>query len=76
MCAARGSSAAVIKYLIDVVENLDVHAVDNSGATAFHHAAVTGNPDGIMALSNVPDIKLDATDQVSSNSITQFQCKK
>lgn len=65
MCAARGNSAAVIEYLANAVQNLDVNAIDNTGATSFHHAAASGCPDGITALSHIPNIKLDAIDQVS-----------
>ncbi|KAF7991747.1 hypothetical protein HCN44_010548 [Aphidius gifuensis] len=69
MCAARGNSAAVIEYLVNAVENLDVNAIDNTGASAFHHAAASGCPDGIIALSKIPNIKLDAIDQKGQNSL-------
>lgn len=66
MCAARGSRL-VIEYLTTIVKSLNGEAIDSDGATALHHAAISGHPDVITALSIIPEIKLDATDKVSSN---------
>ena len=65
MCGARGSSVAVVEYLAEAVETLRIDATDCTGATALHHAAVAGHRDVITALSNIPEIELDAKDKVS-----------
>ncbi|KAK0180405.1 hypothetical protein PV327_006049 [Microctonus hyperodae] len=62
MCAARGSRL-VIEYLTMIVKSLNGEAIDSDGATALHHAAISGHPDVITALSIIPEIKLDATDK-------------
>lgn len=66
MCGARGSNVDVVEYLVEAVESLNGEAIDCTGATALHHAAVTGHPAVITALSNIPRIVLDATDKVSA----------
>ncbi|XP_025157153.1 ankyrin repeat and death domain-containing protein 1A isoform X4 [Harpegnathos saltator] len=63
MCGARGSNVGVVEYLAEAVESLNGEATDCTGATALHHAAVTGHPAVITALSNIPRIVLDATDK-------------
>ncbi|XP_015126168.1 ankyrin repeat and death domain-containing protein 1A [Diachasma alloeum] len=63
MCASRGNNADVIEYLTGAVETLNIDAIDCTGATALHHAAVSGNPGVIEALSKIPEIKLDVTDK-------------
>lgn len=65
MCGSRGSSSIVIEYLIKVMEFVNVEATDNTGATALHHAAISGHPDVIKALSRIPGIKFNVTDKVS-----------
>lgn len=72
MCGARGSNVAVVEYLAEAVESLNGEATDCTGATALHHAAVTGHPAVITALANIPRIVLDATDKASGN-ILRFQ---
>ncbi|XP_018051172.1 PREDICTED: ankyrin repeat and death domain-containing protein 1A-like [Atta colombica] len=63
MCGARGSNVAVVEYLADAVESLNGEATDSTGATALHHAAITGHPAVITALANIPRIVLDTTDK-------------
>ncbi|CAD6241270.1 GSCOCG00002603001-RA-CDS [Cotesia congregata] len=63
MCGSRGSSSIVIEYLIKVMEFVNVEATDNTGATALHHAAISGHPDVIKALSRIPGIKFNVTDK-------------
>ncbi|XP_011693596.1 PREDICTED: ankyrin repeat and death domain-containing protein 1A-like isoform X2 [Wasmannia auropunctata] len=63
MCGARGSNVAVVEYLAEAVESLNGEATDCTGATALHHAAITGHPAVITALANIPRIVLDATDK-------------
>ncbi|XP_024879459.1 ankyrin repeat and death domain-containing protein 1A-like isoform X3 [Temnothorax curvispinosus] len=72
MCGARGKNAAVVEYLAEAVESLNVEATDSTGATALHHAAITGgHPAVITALANIPRIVLDATDK---NGQTALHC--
>lgn len=66
MCGARGSNVSVVEYLAEAVESLNGEAVDSTGATALHHAAISGHPAVITALANIPRIVLDATDKVST----------
>ncbi|XP_011264439.1 ankyrin repeat and death domain-containing protein 1A isoform X1 [Camponotus floridanus] len=63
MCGARGSNVNVVEYLAEAVESLNGEAVDSTGATALHHAAISGHPAVITALANIPRIVLDATDK-------------
>ncbi|XP_018316615.1 ankyrin repeat and death domain-containing protein 1A isoform X1 [Mycetomoellerius zeteki] len=63
MCGARGSNVAVVEYLAEAVESLNGEATDSTGATALHHAAITGHPAVITALANIPRIVLDTTDK-------------
>ncbi|XP_029160561.1 ankyrin repeat and death domain-containing protein 1A-like isoform X4 [Nylanderia fulva] len=63
MCGARGSNVSVVDYLAEAVESLNGEATDCTGATALHHAAISGHPGVITALSNIPRIVLDATDK-------------
>jgi len=67
MCGARGSNVSVVEYLAEAVESLNGEAVDSTGATALHHAAISGHPAVITALANIPRIVLDATDKVCAN---------
>ncbi|XP_025986585.1 ankyrin repeat and death domain-containing protein 1A isoform X2 [Solenopsis invicta] len=69
MCGARGSNVAVVEYLAEAVESLNGEATDCTGATALHHAAITGHPAVITALANIPRIVLDATDKKGQTSM-------
>ncbi|XP_017788869.1 PREDICTED: ankyrin repeat and death domain-containing protein 1A-like [Habropoda laboriosa] len=62
MCAAQGNNVRVMEYLAEAVESLNGDATDCTGATALHHAASAGHPIMITALSSVPRIELNATD--------------
>lgn len=72
MCGARGSNEGVVEYLAETVESLNGEAIDCTGATALHHAAIAGHPTVITALSNIPQIVLDATDKVSREIFILF----
>ncbi|XP_029663535.1 ankyrin repeat and death domain-containing protein 1A-like [Formica exsecta] len=63
MCGARGSNVSVVEYLAEAVESLNGEATDSTGATALHHAAISGHPAVITAVANIPQIILDATDK-------------
>ncbi|XP_050458784.1 ankyrin repeat and death domain-containing protein 1A-like isoform X2 [Cataglyphis hispanica] len=63
MCGARGSNVSVVEYLAEAVESLNGEAIDSTGATALHHAAISGHPAVITAVANIPRIILDATDK-------------
>ncbi|XP_018399546.1 PREDICTED: ankyrin repeat and death domain-containing protein 1A-like isoform X2 [Cyphomyrmex costatus] len=69
MCGARGSNVAVVEYLAEAVESLNGEATDSTGATALHHAAITGHPAVITALANIPRIVLDTTDKKGQTSL-------
>lgn len=64
MCGARGNNVNVVQYLAEAVESLNGDAMDYTGATALHHAAVAGHPGVISAICNIPRIELNATDKV------------
>ncbi|XP_047371364.1 ankyrin repeat and death domain-containing protein 1A-like isoform X4 [Vespa velutina] len=69
MCGARGNNANVVQYLAEAVESLNGDAMDYTGATALHHAAVAGHPGVISAICNIPRIELNATDKIGQAPI-------
>ncbi|XP_066583004.1 ankyrin repeat and death domain-containing protein 1A-like [Prorops nasuta] len=78
MCAARGSNVNhmnVVEYLAETVESLNGEATDCTGATALHHAAITGHPAIITALSNILRIDLNARDKKGQTPM-HYACEK
>ncbi|XP_046816508.1 ankyrin repeat and death domain-containing protein 1A-like isoform X2 [Vespa crabro] len=69
MCGARGNNVNVVQYLAEAVESLNGDAMDYTGATALHHAAVAGHPGVISAICNIPRIELNATDKIGQAPI-------
>ncbi|XP_043685855.1 ankyrin repeat and death domain-containing protein 1A-like isoform X5 [Vespula pensylvanica] len=69
MCGARGNNVNVVQYLAEAVESLNGDAMDYTGATALHHAAVAGHPGVISAICNIPRIELNATDKIGQTPI-------
>ncbi|KAK2583352.1 hypothetical protein KPH14_009350 [Odynerus spinipes] len=63
MCGARGNNVSVVQYLAEAVESLNGDAMDYTGATALHHAAVAGHPGVITAICNISRTELNATDK-------------
>lgn len=72
MCGARGNNVNVVQYLAEAVESLNGDAMDYTGATALHHAAVAGHPGVISAICNIPRIELNATDKVRIFLLSYF----
>lgn len=53
MCAARNNRVDVVNFLLDMLEDVRVDAVDIDGQTALFHAAIGGHKSVVKRLIEV-----------------------